>query len=862
MKKALSLFILFIAFIATSPLANAAGVSLAQAQTAAINFYRVYAKSGSAHGMFTATLKYTKKEADNTVDFYVFDITPGKGFVIISADDRVSPVLAYSTESNFNLSEKAAGVQCWLTDAGSHIHQAVLNNIVSNATINNQWAAYLSGQKPVSEKSSAAVVAPLLTTTWDQEPYYNQLCPFNATDNQQTVTGCVATAMAQIMKYWNYPAQGTGQYAYDDAPPYCFNNYGDQSANFGATTYNWAAMPDSLNGPNNAVATLMYHCGVAVAMDYGDDNQGGSGAYVLAADVPSWKHTAQMAYTTYFKYNQNTIQGVRMSDYTSTDWINLMENELTAGRPVQYVGTDAGAGTHTWVCDGFDANDLLHMNWGWGGLDNGYYNVSLLAADGYNFSTREEALIGIEPANNLTVNAAAANVSICSGAATTLTAQGGAASASYTWFPATGLTCATCAVTAASPATTTTYTVTMDSAGLSAAAQVTVIVNSKMNVESTEVNDVTCYGGTNGTAAIEVSGGAPTYTYLWSNGGSTQSITGLAAGNYNVTVTDANACTVSVATTIIQPDVLLASVTAADNTCSLSNAMLNVYPQGGTPPYSFGWSTGQNTASVPSPVAGNYTVSVSDASACTVSVVYAVNQPAVMDVNITASNTACSLLYATATANVTGNSQNISYAWSNGESTPSITDLTAGNISVTVTNALGCSSSASQNFAQLEPMNVSITTSEADDNKVYGKAVANVTGGTPKYSYLWSTGDNTPEISGLLPGNYAVTITDNKGCVQTAATQVSSATGISNAGAKIAFEVYPNPASNYATVLLDGTGANYTMEIKNVLGQTLSISEIANRETQLDLTEFPNGIYFVSVTQGRDTNIKEIVIQK
>ncbi len=839
-----------------------AKVNVSTAQSAAINFFRLTTKNVTGKGVITATLIYTQTEADNTVDFYVFNIRPGKGFVMISGDDQVSPVLGYSTESDFNIPAKGSNLSCWMGHAAEHIYQAIRRKAVASAAISNQWSAYVQGQKTTDAKDIATGVAPLLSTNWDQEPYYNQLCPFNTADSMHAVTGCVATAMAQIMKFWNYPAQGTGQYGYADMPPYAFNNYGDQFANFAATTYNWAAMPDSLNGPNLAIATLMYQCGVAVTMNYGDDNQGGSGAYVLASDVPGWKHSAQMAYTTYFSYNPNTLQGVYAANYSDSAWLNLIESELSAGRPVQYAGTDTSEGTHTWVCDGFDANNLLHMNWGWGGVDNGYFNVTSLTVDGYNFSSKEEALIGIEPVNDLAITARSANTTICSGSTTNLKARGGPANASYSWSPTTGLSCPTCATTTANPATTTLYTVTVDSAGLSATAQITITVSNKMNIESTEVTDISCNGLTNGSAKIEISGGTGSYSYLWNTGSDSQSISGLGVGNYGVTVTDGNGCTVSASASVTQPELLTASVTALNNTCSLINASVNVNAQGGTPAYSFLWSSDQTTLSVPSPVAGNYTVTVTDIAGCFVSTSVNLAEPAFLAVQIISSNTTCSLLYATATAKVTPDNQNISFAWSNGGNTHAVTGLSDGIFSVTVTDSLGCTAADAQNFTQPDSMNVSIITSVIVDNIVYGKAVANVTGGTPEYSYLWNNGASSPEISDLKPGSYSVTITDNNGCKQTAATEISGPSAINNATGDIAFNIYPNPATSSLTIALDNNYDNTTILIKTLLGQTLVSKHVSAAQTQIDLHGLAEGDYLVELSQGNKTSVKQLVIAK
>ncbi len=552
MRKTLHISILFIAVFAICNSAVAAGVTIATAQTTAVNFYSLTAKN--LQGRVVATLKHTKTEADGTVDFYVFDLSPGKGFVIVSADDQMKPIIGYSLESNFNTNTNGRAVETWMANAGAHIYKGIQQHTIANAQIKGQWTSYLQGTKPANAKSLGAGVGPLLTTTWDQEPFYNQLCPYNSNDHQRTLTGCAATAMAQIMKFWNYPTIGTGTYAYNHAPPTCSYNYGSQNVNFGNTTYNWAAMPNSIDTTNISIATLMYHCGVAVTMNYGDDNQGGSGSFVLRSQTTTWKHSVEMALATYFGYNPNTLKGVYESNYSSADWVSLMESELNAGRPIQYLGTDLDHGGHTWVCDGYDENDMLHMNWGWGGLDNGYYSVSALSADGYNFSSNEAALIGIEPMSDLTVTASASLSTICSGGKTTLSAQG-PANVTYLWTPSTGLSCSTCAITTASPTSTTTYTVTIDSAGMSASAPVTINIGTgNVSISMINITNSTGIGTANGSVNVNVAGGTPAYTYVWSNDAGGATISNLAAGTYKVTITDALGCSTSAMANVTQPD--------------------------------------------------------------------------------------------------------------------------------------------------------------------------------------------------------------------------------------------------------------------------------------------------------------------
>src|ERR1035437_3310116 len=245
-------------------------------------------------------------------------------------------------------------------------------------------------------------VAPLVQTTWNQSPNYNAMCP------SSSVTGCVATAMAQIMRFWNCPAVCTGSSSYCDCTSGGFSNqYGTLSANYGATTYNWSNMPLNVTGANTDVATLNYQCGVSVEMDY---SPSGSGAQVIGGN-PS----AQYSYITYFGYDPNTIQGLDKASYSDAQWIALLKGDLNIGRPIQYIGADPSAGGHTWVCDGYDTNDNFHMNWGWGGADDGYFGINALSAGGYTFSDQNAALIGIQPLASIALDAGVAAVNSPSG---------------------------------------------------------------------------------------------------------------------------------------------------------------------------------------------------------------------------------------------------------------------------------------------------------------------------------------------------------------------------------------------------------------------------------------------------------------
>ena len=454
-------------------------ISEQTAKTVALNFYKLNAKNVDTRIPITPTLKYTRTESDGSVDYYIFDVTP-KGFVIVTADDNVEPVIAYSTESNFNPNAGHVGVGYWMNQIAAKIVHVKTEGLLADEHISTLWAAYQNGQNPGSSK--ATTVGPLTTSTWDQEndlstppPYiYNLYCPFNSHDNQRCVTGCVATAMSQIMYYWKYPATGSGSYSYvcTNSTSGDASNYGTLSANFGTTTYPWSIMPNALTttttgAQDSAVDLISYQAGVSVAMGYGDDNQGGSGAWVLQNDAGTGNPCAQHSYVTYFGYNPSTIQGVYASSYTSANWAALLEAELNAGRVIEYAGYETNGGGHTWVCDGYETSPstMFHMNWGWQGIDNGYYAIGALNPSPYAFNVNDEALIGIQPNNVSSCGIPTGLTAGClasTSAALSWTAVTGAvsysiewkASSASTWTTVTGLTSPSYALTGLTACTT------------------------------------------------------------------------------------------------------------------------------------------------------------------------------------------------------------------------------------------------------------------------------------------------------------------------------------------------------------------------------------------------------------------------
>ena len=327
------------------------------------------------------------KKEQQTTYFYVFNAGTS-GFVIVSGDDNLSPILGYSYESAFDPDHVPQNVMKWFEGYKDQIRYIIDQDISATEQIQKEWESYYNNTAQRIWK--AASVDPLVQTKWNQGQYYNALCP--GSGSNRSVTGCVATAMAQIMKYWNYPTTGTGFHSYTHQV------YGTLSANFGSTTYQWSSMPNNVSSSNNAVATLMYHCGVSVDMDYSPE---ASGAYVISAQSAR-THCAEYAFKTYFGY-KNSLQGLQRSSYNQTQWINLLKNELESGRPILYAGFGSGGG-HAFVCDGFDNNNYFHFNWGWGGAYDGYFSINELNPSGTgigggtgSFNDGHQALIGIEP---------------------------------------------------------------------------------------------------------------------------------------------------------------------------------------------------------------------------------------------------------------------------------------------------------------------------------------------------------------------------------------------------------------------------------------------------------------------------------
>lgn len=345
----------------------------------------------------------------NFTQIYLFEAADQQGFVFVAADDIAYPILGYSTTSN--VGEKLSlEVTYWLDCLEGEILWGLRHGLTASDKISAQWHQLTFGDGLAEPFVTA--VSPLCSTTWNQSPYYNALCPQdNSAYGGICPSGCVATAMAQIMKKWNHPTSGIGSHSYT-------SNYGNHSANFAATTYAWSSMPNSLSSSSsgtqvNAVATLMYHCGVAVEMNYGPN---GSSAPSLS-NGSSTARSAENAFVRYFNY-KNTAHGIYRNGKSPTEWANILKSDLDSGRPVFYTGRDVGGG-HAFVCDGYNNSNYFHFNWGWGGSCDGYYPLNALnpstsgaggtASGTYNLN--QDIIVGIQPNTSTTTTVSVAATS-------------------------------------------------------------------------------------------------------------------------------------------------------------------------------------------------------------------------------------------------------------------------------------------------------------------------------------------------------------------------------------------------------------------------------------------------------------------
>lgn len=378
-------------------------ISLNDAALVANNFMNTAPSSSLKKGTIAKRMILKSSASNEQPQYYIYENADGEGWVMVAANDIAHPILAYSETGKFRTDNQPTNLKSWLGHYEKEIQLAEQKGVQATNEIVQEWRTLRNGG---AIRKATPVVSPLIQTGWDQTaPFWND-CPKKG--GNYAYTGCVATAMAQVLNYWQWPNTGVGSNSV------MFNST-TYTVDFTSGNYDWANMLNIYTSSANAsqkaaVAKLMYHCGVAAGMEYGTD---GSGAYTINWNDES-EACAQNALWKYLKYKKSSIKGYYRNgssgyytSWTKTNWINMLKAELDAGRPILYAGDDNGSPTpagHSFVCDGYDSSDKMHFNWGWENWCDGYYDVDALettdpgsGGGNGNYSYHQDVIVGIIP---------------------------------------------------------------------------------------------------------------------------------------------------------------------------------------------------------------------------------------------------------------------------------------------------------------------------------------------------------------------------------------------------------------------------------------------------------------------------------
>jgi len=602
------------------------------------------------------------------------------------------------------------------------------------------------------------------------------------------------------------------------------------------------------------------------------------------------------------------------------------------------VTANGGTGGYTYSWDSNPTqNTAMASN-----LSAGIYSVFVKDANGCTSS----AICSINNTGGPTTFINGTNVSCNGGSNGTATVNptGGTTPYTYSWSPAGGT------GTTATGLSAGIYTCTItDAGGCVTEVSRNVTQPAALMDSISSIQNVSCNGNSSGMITIATWGGSPAYSYSWNTTPvqSTSTAKGLPAGTYTATITDAHGCTLQVSATITQPAAPLTCTTVHSNpSCSGgNNGAASASPAGGVAPYTYSWTSipSQNTQTAVNLTDGAYTVFVSDANTCQTSNSISLTSPPPIIASATTKEAACGAANGLAMVKASGGTGALTYSWSNGQTSDTLTGLVAGVYSVSITDANGCMKTLSatvgnsggpiltvsgNNISCHGGMNGSASVSPSGGKAPYtyswsttppqttavatglsegtytvavndsagcvanslvtltapvaldtkstgtnpscavcpdGKATANVTGGTPAYTYSWDNGQTSATATGLIAGTYTCIITDANGCQSSTDVTLTFSTGTGNMVVENSYKVYPNPASGSLIVELQTSQTyRFTISINNVLGQELfSAFREANGSYKevIDLTNIPEGLYFITLQTGTERLIKKVIIQ-
>lgn len=428
------------------------------------------------------------------------------------------------------------------------------------------------------------------------------------------------------------------------------------------------------------------------------------------------------------------------------------------------------------------------------------------------------------------------------------------------------------------------YIVESDGTCQSNIGQVVVNVNPTINAVIDSVNNASCANATDGEIYVSVNGGTAPYTYLWSNSATTQNLANLGAGTYTLTITDANSCTATLSASVTEPSALTISTDIVQNVSCFggNDAKIEVSIAGGTAPYTYQWSDGTNiiatSKNLQNVATGTYTLTVTDANACTqVSMAYNITEPAQLQGNISTTDVLCFGGMGSASVTATGGTAPYTYLWSNFDNTANNTNIPAGEVSVIITDANGCSIQLFDTIQgptqALEAMVVS-TQAVTCFGSTDGAVDVAVSGGTTPYTYLWSNNATTEDLNGVAAGTYTLTITDGNACTTTIAVEIESpaamistmavtdakcygeqtgsiVVGCSGGTAPYIYNWNTTPAqTGVLAVNLEGD-KTYTVTITDANGCIKIDSAMVNQPVEMSITTEPTSVSCLSSANGK-----------
>jgi hypothetical protein len=469
------------------------------------------------------------------------------------------------------------------------------------------------------------------------------------------------------------------------------------------------------------------------------------------------------------------------------------------------------------------------------GLTAGTYSVTVT-----NSIYLETASITITAPAVLALNPSSNNPTLGNNGDASVAPSGGTSPYTYLW----NNNATTATITGLLPGT---YSVSVtDTNGCTESAVITLTDDTPPVTATAAVTQVSCHGGSDGAITITPSGGAGVYTYQWSNNATTQTVNGLPAGTYQVAVISISNFVVE---TIVvpEPPALNLAVSSTDATSGQNNGTANVGVSGGTPGYTYAWSNGGTTSGISGLAPGNYTLPLTDANGCTATAsAVIVNAGSPLTLNVTSTNVSCKDEDdGTAFAAAAGGTGSYQYAWSNGATSAGVTNLVPGNYSITVTSG---TATASGSVTIIEPTRVNPAgSSQSSSNGMNGSAIVTCTGGVPPYTFAWSNGATTTNITGLAPGNYTVTATDATGCTGAITIPVNDNT----------------PAVTLTTMATDatcsgGTDGGATVTASGGIGSYDYLW--SNGATTASIGNLPAGTYSVTVTSFSRTATASVTI--